>query len=177
MTMLESTRLRLDELTEADSGFALALLNDAAFIAHIGDRQVRNREQAAAYLQQGPIASYRQHGFGMYAMRLKYSGETIGMCGLVKRDSLQDVDIGYALLPAYRNRGYALEAARCVMDWATGELGLRRLAAIVDPTNTDSIALLGKLGMAPEGMVRLSQDEEPICLYAWAATADPGQGR
>jgi RimJ/RimL family protein N-acetyltransferase len=167
MSLLVTPRLVIDPLTEADSEFTVALLNDADFIANIGDRRVRTPEQAAAYLNEGPIASYARHGFGMYAVRLKKNGATIGMCGLVKRDSLPDVDIGYGFLPAYRGAGYALEAARAVMDWASGELGMERLVAIVAPGNRPSVALLEKLGMQAESMVRLSPEDQPIYLYAW----------
>ncbi len=171
MLPLETSRLRIEDLTEEDAGFTLALLNDPAFIEHVGDRQVRDEEQARQYLLDGPLRSYREHGFGMYALRLKSSGEAVGMCGLVKRPSLEDVDIGYALLPGFRGDGYALEAAQRVMQWALDELGLQRLVAIVSPQNHASRKLLAQLGMHHQGMVRLADDDQSICLYGLAEQA------
>lgn len=168
-TPLITERLCIDELTNEDSEFTLTLLNDADFIRYIGDRQVRTVRQASHYLEAGPLASYSEHGFGMYAMRLRDCGTTIGMCGLVKRESLPDIDIGYALLPAYRGRGYTLEAARSVMQAALDELQLERLVAIVDPDNADSIKLLQRLGLAPECQVRLTPEAPPLALYCWQA--------
>ena len=173
MLPLETARLRIEELTEDDAGFTLSLLNDPAFIEHIGDRNVRDVEQARQYLLAGPLLSYREHGFGMYALRLKDSGELVGMCGLVKRPSLEDVDIGYALLPQFRGAGYAMEAAQRIKHWALEELGLRRLVAIVSPHNRASRQLLEQLGMRHEGMVTLAGDDESICLYGLGESA-PG---
>ncbi len=165
MLLLETDRLRIEQLSEKDAGFTLTLLNDAAFIEHIGDRRVRNLEQARQYLVDGPLKSYQEYGFGMYALRLKSTGEPIGMCGLVKRPSLGEVDIGYALLPQFRGSGYALEAARRVLHWGLSDLGLPRLIAIVSPDNFASRSLLEQLGMCHQGVVRLAGDDHSICLY------------
>jgi RimJ/RimL family protein N-acetyltransferase len=168
MTRLQTPRLVLEPLSVDDGQFMLELLTDPEFIAHVGDRQVRTREQAVAYLETRVLPSFAEHGFGMLALRLKDSGETVGLCGLVARAGLDDVDIGYALLPRFRGAGLALEAARRVLDWAI-DLGMRRVVAIVTPENAPSIALLEQLGMIHESMVTLPGEDEALRFYAWEA--------
>lgn len=169
MPELITERLRIEEFTPDDAPFMLAMLNDPDFIANVADRGVRTLEQAEQYLLDGPISSYRIHGFGMYAVRLKDSGDTIGVCGLVRRPELADIDIGYGFLPAGRSQGFAIEAAQSVWNYATEELGLTRLIAIVAPHNAASIRLLEKLGLRYETDIRLSPDDGLIRQYGWHA--------
>jgi RimJ/RimL family protein N-acetyltransferase len=112
------------------------------------------------------VASYAQNGFGLYLVELKGSGESMGMCGLIRRNTLKDVDIGYAFLPKFWSRGYAFEAAGEMKRYAQEELQLKRLVAVVDPENPASIRLLEKLGMKFERMVRLSPDDIELKLFA-----------
>ncbi|MCB8963327.1 MAG: GNAT family N-acetyltransferase [Ardenticatenales bacterium] len=165
MVVAESGRLIIRHFTLADAPFIVALLNDPAFIANIGDRGIRTLAEAEAYLQNGAIASYAQHGFGLNLVVQKSSGESIGMCGLIRRATLPAVDIGYAFLPAYTGRGYAREAARLIMQTARQRHGLDRLLAIVNPDNERSIRLLQKLGFDYAGPIRLQPDAEPISLF------------
>jgi RimJ/RimL family protein N-acetyltransferase len=164
--ILATERLRLRRLTPDDTAFLLQLLNDPAFVANIGDRGVRTPADALAYVVNGPGASYRRNGFGLYRVELAATGAPIGLCGLVRRDTLPDVDIGFAFLPASRAQGYALEAARAVVAEARERVGLSRLVAIVKPGNAPSARLLLKLGMQLEGRVRLPHDPEELELYA-----------
>ncbi|HEY5971373.1 MAG TPA: GNAT family N-acetyltransferase [Pseudoxanthomonas sp.] len=169
--MIETDRLGLYGLSAdsaEDAAFMLKLLNEPSFIRNIGDRGVRSLEGARAYLRKGPVASYRKHGFGLYRVQAKASGETIGLCGLVKRDALDDVDLGYALLPEFCGYGYAAEAAAAVLAYAHSALGLERVVAITDPANQASIRLLEKLGFRFESMVRLSEDDIDLKLFASA---------
>ena len=166
---METSRLIIENLTRDDAAFTLALLNDQDFIANIGDRQIRTVAEAEMYLLNGPIASYRDNGFGMYAVREKSTGATLGMCGLVKRAALENVDIGYGFLPAGRGQGYAFEAASRVVELALKELDIRRLVAIVSPENKASIALLEALGLIYDSKIQLALDEDPICLYVLQA--------
>ena len=165
MVVAESGRLLIRHFTLADLPFIVALLNDPAFIANIGDRGVRTLADAEAYLQNGPIASYTQHGFGLNLVIQKSSGKSIGMCGLIRRASLPDVDIGYAFLPAYTGQGYAREAARLIMQIARQRHDLDRLLAIVNPDNNRSIRLLQKLGFDFVRPTRLQPEAEPISLF------------
>jgi RimJ/RimL family protein N-acetyltransferase len=159
-------RLILRPMTEKDADFILELLNDPSFIRYIGDRKVRTLEGAKAYITNGPVASYAQNGFGLYLVELKESGESMGMCGLIRRNTLKDVDIGYAFLPKFWSKGYAFEAAHEMKRYAQEELGLKRIVAVVDPENPPSIRLLEKLGMKFERMVRLSTDDIELKLFA-----------
>lgn len=166
MNILETDRLILRQFTPQDAEFILELLNDPSFIQNIGDRNIRSRDDACAYIMNGPAASYAKNGFGLYAVVLKETGETIGMCGLIKREALDDVDIGYALLPRFWSRGYAVEAALATKMYAKDAIGLKRLVAITDPANQGSIRVLEKLGLRFEKMVRLSADDIELKLFA-----------
>lgn len=166
MNILATTRLTLRQLTEDDAPFILTLLNDPAFIRFIGDRNVRTLDDARAYLQNGPIASYQRHGFGLYLVEQKTDQTPLGMCGLIKRDTLPDVDIGYAFLPAFGGQGYAYEAAAAVLAYGKATVGLTRLVAIVTPDNERSIHLLDKLGLRFERMFTWPDDGSALKLYA-----------
>ncbi|HEY0514965.1 MAG TPA: GNAT family N-acetyltransferase [Thermoanaerobaculia bacterium] len=165
MTVLETDRLLLRRLTLDDAEFILRLLNEPSFLKNIGDKGVRTLEQAAGYLREGPIASYRLHGHGSYLVALKESRQPIGMCGLLKRDQFEEVDIGYAFLPEFWSRGYAFEAAAAVLDFGRRTLGLGKIIALVSPGNAGSINLLEKLGFTPSGTVRMKPDADEVAVY------------
>jgi RimJ/RimL family protein N-acetyltransferase len=166
VTILETERLILRQLTADDAEFIFELLNDPSFIRNIGDRNIRTLDDACAYILNGPAASYARNGFGLWLVALKETNERIGMCGLIRRENLEDVDIGYAFLPRFWGKGYAVEAARAAKDYAKDVVGLNRLVAIVDPTNEGSIRVLEKLGLRYEKMVRLSEDDIDLKLFA-----------
>ena len=166
MNTLETERLSLQHLTAGDAEFLIELLNDPSFIRNIGDRGVRTVQDAHAYVQNGPAASYAKNGFGLDLVILKDTGEPIGICGLIKRPTLDDVDIGYAYLPRYWSKGYAVEAASAVKQYAQAVIGLKRLVAIVDPLNLGSIRVLEKIGFTFEKMVKLSADDIELKLLA-----------
>lgn len=166
MKTLETERLLLRPLTEEDASFILELLNEPSFIQFIGDRKVRTLDGAKAYINNGPVASYAKHGFGLYLAALKETGEPIGMCGLIKRDTLDDVDIGYAFLPKFWGKGYAVESALAFKNDARDSFGMKRIVAITDPQNAGSIRVLEKIGMTFEKMVRLSQDDIELNLFS-----------
>jgi [ribosomal protein S5]-alanine N-acetyltransferase len=166
MTVLETERLSLREITTDDAAFLLGLLNEPSFIQNIGDKNVRTIDDACVYALNGPIASYKQHGFGLYLVALKGPGEPIGISGLVKRDALPHADIGYAFLPAYWRKGYALEATTAIKQHAFTVLGHQQLLAIVNPENASSIRVLEKIGFKFKRMVRMSPDAPEICLYS-----------
>ena len=166
MSVIETERLTLREMSEADAGFVLELLNDPDFIRNVADRGVRTIEDAGRYISERFVESYRRQGFGFWLVEPKDEGLPAGICGLVKRDSLPGIDIGYAFLPQFRSRGYAYESASAVLRHARDVLGLRRLYAITNPDNAGSIRVLEKLGMRFERMVRLSAEESEIKLFA-----------
>ena len=165
MIVLETERLILRRLSTDDAQFVLELLNEPSFLRYIGDRGVRNLEQAVQYILDRLVASYERNGFGLYLVELKESGIPIGISGLVKRDSLPDADIGFAFLPAYWSKGYAIESAAAVMNHAREDLGLTRIVAITSPDNEASEKLLGKIGLRFERLIKLSEDAEEVKLF------------
>lgn len=163
MIVLETERLILRRFNiNDDTAFILTLLNEPSFLQYIGDKKVRNLDDARQYLANGPIASYEKHGFGLYLVTLKDPPASIGMCGLLKRDELPEPDIGFAFLPEFWNQGYAFEAADAVMKYARETLNLGRIFAIVNPDNYASMKLLERLGLQFEGM----RDNGQTKLYA-----------
>ena len=166
VTVLTTPRLTLRRLSPDDAEFIVELLNDPAFIQFVGDKAVRNADDARRYILEGPVASYERNGFGLWMVELRDSGLAVGMCGLLKRESLADVDIGFAFLPAYRSQGYAFESASAVLDYGRTEFGLRRIVAITDPENAGSLRVLQKIGMRFERMIAVSEGGPEIQLLA-----------
>jgi RimJ/RimL family protein N-acetyltransferase len=158
--------LAIRPFTLDDAPFILRLLNEPSFIENIADKGVRDLEAARNYLREGPMASYARHGFGLWRVELAGTGTPIGMAGLLKRDYLDAIDIGYALLPEFCGAGYAFEATSAVLAFARDRLGARRVVAIVAAYNERSIKLLQKLGFESESMVRIPGDSEELRLLA-----------
>ncbi len=171
MVVLTAARVRIRPLAPADAPFIVELLNDPAFIRHIGDRGVRTEDDARGYLTGGPLASYERHGFGLSAVELADGGPPIGICGLLHREQLPAPDLGFAFLPAFRSRGFAYEAAAAVKADAHARLGFDTIYAIVNPDNAPSIRLLERLGFTFERMFRLADEAKDLRLYAARAAA------
>jgi [ribosomal protein S5]-alanine N-acetyltransferase len=161
----ETERLVLRRFTASDAAFTLRLLNEPSFIENIADRGVRTLEQAARYLLEGPIASYARHGHGLYLVELKPSLQPIGMCGVLKRDGFLDIDLGYAFLPEFWSRGFALESASAVLNLVRSVLRAPRIIAFVSKRNTASIRLLRKLGFSYSGERNLDAASDPVSLF------------
>ena len=169
MTILETERLILRRLSVDDAEFILRLLNEPSFLQFIGNKGVRNISDAQDYILKGPLKSYERFGFGLYVVELKKGQVSIGICGLIKRDSLKDVDIGFAFLPEFWKKGYAFESASAVMVYGRDVVGLDRIVAIANPDNHVSIGVLEKLGLRFERMIKLAPDEPEIKLFASAS--------
>ena len=166
MHILDTERLRLRTVEEDDAPFYLSLLNSAPFIANIGDRGIRTLVAAREAIASGPVAMQAARGHSIYLVELKASGQPIGMAGLIKRDTLADVDLGYAYLPPHFGQGYASEAAQALLQHARDTLGLRRLLALTSLHNEASHSLLLKIGMRLRGVVELTGDDSGTRLYA-----------
>lgn len=166
MYILDTERLRLRTIDTADAAFYLELLNSEAFIANIGDRGVRTLAAARDAIAAGPVAMQAARGHSVYVVELKASAMPVGMAGLIKRDTLADVDLGYALLPSYFRRGYAIEAARALLRHARDDLKLPRLQAITSLHNEASHALLLKIGMVYQGVLKLTPADSDTRVYA-----------
>jgi len=166
VNVVETDRLALRRLSIDDAGFILGLLNEPSFLRFIGDKGVRTLDEAREYILKGPVDSYARHGFGLYVTVRKEDGVELGLCGLVKREVLPDVDVGFAFLPKFWSKGYAFESASAVMDYGRSVLGLKRIVAVASSDNDRSIRLLEKLGLRFEKMVRLSEEAPEIKLFA-----------
>lgn len=162
----DTARLSIRPLRLEDAEFILELLNDPGFLQFIGDRGVRSIDDARRYIETGPMASYARHGFGLWRVARRQDAVPIGMCGLLKRDTLADVDIGFAYLAQHSGQGYGYEAARATLDFGRGSLGLTRIVAIVKPDNERSTALLRKLGMRRESSLPVDSNGNLLDLYA-----------
>ena len=162
---LATERLGLRPFELEDAAFVLELVNEPPFLRFIGDKGVRDLESARAYLRDGPMASYARNGFGLYLVSLSESGEPLGMCGLIDRESLEDVDLGFAFREAHWGQGYALEAARAVLEDGRKRLGIERVVAVTDPDNTRSGRLLERLGLRFEGLIHPGGATLPSRLY------------
>jgi len=162
---LETERLTLREVSTDDADFILRLLNEPSFLRFIGDKGVRNLQDAREYILNGPIASYNQNGFGLYLVVLKSMNTSIGMCGLIKRETLADVDIGFAFLPEFWNKGYALESATAVFSYGKDVLKLPRIVAITNKDNVTSGKLLERLGLHFDRLIDLNGDGDETKLF------------
>ena len=169
-TIIETERLILRKFTLHDAAFVLELLNTPTWLQFIGDRNVLSIEDAENYLKNGTLKSYQEHGFGFYAVIEKAemsdrSSKIIGMCGLIKRDSLPDIDIGFAFLPNFVSKGFGYEAASATLNYAKNTLKIDRIIAIVNPDNEKSIGLIRKIGMQFEKMIKFGDEEKELMLF------------
>jgi RimJ/RimL family protein N-acetyltransferase len=169
MHILDTERLRLRTLAPGDAAVYLKVVNVPAFIEFIGDRGIRTEDAARKAIADGPVAMQETLGHSLYLVERKEDGAAIGMCGLIKRETLPDVDIGYAYLPEYGGKGYATEAAAGVLAYAPG-IGIRRLLAITSPGNAASNAVLKKIGMRFDEIVYLTPEDPGTLLYSYDFT-------
>lgn len=172
MIPLQTERLLIRPFTLADAPFILRLLNEPSFIENIADKGVRTLDQATAYLVEGPLTSYAQHGHGLWLVAHRATGKPMGMCGLIKRDTLPQPDLGYAFCPEFWGLGYAREAASACVAWGRDDLGLQGLLAIVSPGNTASIRLLEALDFHFQHELDLSPGDT-VGVYEWTMRKGP----
>lgn len=158
-----TARLRVRPFAAGDAAFIVALLNSPGWLRFIGDRGVHTEAEARVYIERGPQASYAQHGFGLSCVERRSDGVPVGMCGLLKRDTMPDVEIGFAFLPEYCGQGYAVESAQAVIEEGRVRHGLKRVAAIVQVDNAASIRVLEKLGLDYERQVELPNGGSGCC--------------
>jgi RimJ/RimL family protein N-acetyltransferase len=164
--MIETNRLHIRIVSLNDAPFIFELLNSPAWLQFIGDRGIHTLEDARQYIRNVPLKNYAELGFGPYLVQLKPNNAPIGLCGLFKRETLADPDIGFAFLPEYIGSGYGYETASAIMDYSRNVLGINRLLGITDPANHKSIRLLEKLGLRFEKRIRFKADSEESLLFA-----------
>ena len=163
--VLETPRLRLRWLVPADAPWIEVLTTQPSWLRNIGDRGVRDLATAEAYIRNGPMASYAARGYGLWAVERREDGAPVGMCGIIKRDTMDDPELAYAYLERYHGKGYGGEAAIATLDHARSHLGLTRLAAIVNPENVASIRILEKAGLTYRGPILMPGETVPISHF------------
>ena len=166
MQLLKTERLELHKISVADAPFYLKLFNSENWLKNIGDRKVRTLEDSVAYIKKNYLPSYDQHGYGSYTARLRDTGETIGACGLYKRETLDHPDVGFAFLPQFEGKGYGYESASAVMEFARNTLGIHKILGVTNPHNVASIKLLEKLGLQQAGTYSFKDDSEELLLFS-----------
>ncbi len=146
--ILETERLILREFDQGDAAAFYVLGSNPAIIRFTSDPGMTSLEQAREVLSSRPLSDYRKYGFGRWGCVHKECGEVIGFAGLKYLEELQEVDIGYRLLPAYWNVGLATEAGRAVVDYGFAHLHLKEIIGLADPENAASVRVLEKLGFS-----------------------------
>lgn len=165
MTLIDTDRLAIRYITEDESHFIHRLLNDPSWIKYIGDKGIKTEEDAKNYIQTGPIQMYKEYGFGLYLVTLKETGVPIGLCGLIKRPSLENIDLGYAFLPEYTGKGYAFEATKAVLQYGKEQLSIDKIVAITTIDNFSSEKVLLKLGFIFDSLIKEKNDAEELKLF------------
>ncbi|MCW8878275.1 MAG: GNAT family N-acetyltransferase [Kangiellaceae bacterium] len=165
MTLIETDRLILRELDLDDAPFILKLVNEPSWLENIGDKNVNSIADAERYLNEGPLKSYQENGFGLYLAELKLKKYPVGLCGLVKREGLEHPDIGYALMPDFWGAGLASEAARATLEYAQNSLGIAQVLGITSMNNASSIRVLEKIGFRYDKEISLPEQGEPSRLF------------
>ena len=165
MNICKSERLNIRQFNVNDAAFMLTLLNEESFIRNINDKGVRTLQDAKKHLIENPIASYQQHGFGLYLVELANTNTPIGICGLLKRETFDFPELGYAFLPAYWGKGYALEAANSALHSEINTHSIAKVIAVTAPENESSKGLLTKLGFSQCGMVELYNTNNNLFEY------------
>lgn len=163
--IIETDRLRLREFHLKDTKFIIELLNSPGWLQFIGDRNVKTEQQAINYLENGPIKSYSQNGYGLYLVEKKDDNNAIGMCGILKRENLDNPDIGFAFLPEFSGNGFAYEIANATVMYAKDELNISKIAAITVPDNIRSIKLIEKIGLKFIKTFSFPESNEDLLYY------------
>ncbi|ULQ54188.1 GNAT family N-acetyltransferase [Flavihumibacter fluvii] len=165
MKSIETKRTIISALQPLDAPFIYSLLNSPGWLRFIGDRGIRTLDDARNFIINGPMKSYQDNGFGLCLVQEKESGNKMGLCGLLKREQLDNLDLGFAFLPEYHGKGYAKEAATAMINYAREALKLNYLLAFTDADNIRSIQLLEKLGFVFDKMIPWPNSED-LKLFA-----------
>jgi RimJ/RimL family protein N-acetyltransferase len=163
MTVLETERLQILEFKKKDAKFVFDLVNEPAWIEFIGDKNVKTLNDASNFIEHKLQLSYKENGFGLFLVQLKELNIPIGMCGLVNRPELDDIDVGFAFLAKHRKKGYAFESSKAMLDYAKNTLKINKIVAITNPNNMASGKLLEKLGFTFDKLIDLSKDGKDMC--------------
>ena len=163
--ILQTKNLTFSEFNYHDGLFLVELLNSPNWLKYIGARGVNNELDAIQYIKNVYQKSYQQNGFGFYKVAITATNQPIGLCGIVKRDSLDDIDIGFAFLPAFAGQGFGYEAANATLEYAFNQLNISKIVAMVMPENEVSIALIKKIGMLFTKNIKLPNEDKELMLF------------
>jgi RimJ/RimL family protein N-acetyltransferase len=163
---LETERLYLTKFTTLDTDFIIRLVNSPGWLQYIGQRNVTNQKQALEYMERMYFGKYKAGEPSFEKVILKETNQAIGMCGVLKRDSLEHPDLGYAFLPEYHGQGFAKEIARAAMQYFTKNYSIQKLIAITTKDNEKSIALLHSLGFVLEGTTSWPGEQQELNVFA-----------
>lgn len=165
MTLIDTNRLVIRNITEQDFHFIFRLLNEPSWIKYIGDKGIKTEDDAKNYIQTGPLQMYKDFGFGLFLVTLKENAVPIGLCGLIKRPSLENIDLGYAFLPEYTGKGYAFEATKAVIQYGKEQLSIDKVVAISTIDNLNSEKVLLKLGFSFDSLIKENNSSEELKLF------------
>jgi RimJ/RimL family protein N-acetyltransferase len=163
--IFNTERLILKPTTEEDATFILELLNTPKWLKYVGDRNVKTAESAKAYITTKMLPQLKKLGYSNYTVIRKWDRVKLGTCGLYDREGLDGIDIGFAFLPKYENKGYAFESANKLKNIAFSEFGINEINAITTKDNVASQKLLEKLGMSLFGTTNIPNDNEELLLF------------
>ncbi|WP_299333462.1 GNAT family N-acetyltransferase [uncultured Psychroserpens sp.] len=167
MIIAETNRLILSKITVDDAPMILELMNSPDWLKYIGDRNIKTVEDAANYIQNNQLKCYELYDYGYYKIQVKSENlKAIGTTGLLKREQLEHVDIGFSILPDYHGKGYGYEAASEIIKLAKTTFNIKTLCAITLPINKPSINLLEKLGLSYQKRVKPFEEDEELLLFA-----------
>lgn len=158
-------RLILRPTNVEDAEFIFELLNTPKWIKYIGDRNIKNIENAIEYIKHKMIPPLERLGYSNYTIIRKSDNQKIGSCGLYDREGLHGIDLGFAFLPEYEKKGYAFEASNRIKEAAFNEFNLESICAITTKENDSSQKLLVKLGFRFVGTTKLPNDYEELLIY------------
>lgn len=165
--MFQTERLKMEKLSIEDAEFIFTLLNSPTWLKYIGDRNIHDIETAKSYIVNQYIKEYEQKNYGTYKIVLKETKEPIGVCGFYKRDYLENLDVGYALLPQHEGLGYAFEAISSILEYGKHVLKLDLIYAITSANNHKSQALLDKLNFKMEKKFLHKNNHQKTWLYSY----------
>lgn len=163
--ILETDRLKLREFNLGDTDFIIQLLNSPGWLYFIGDKNVKTEQQAIAYLENGPMKSYSENGYGLSLIEKRDDNKAIGMCGIINRDNLDNPDIGFAFLPEFNGNGFAYEIANATINYAKDTLNIAKIEAITTADNIKSIRLIEKIGLHFIKTFCFPDSKEELLLY------------
>ena len=162
---ITTERLIISEITINYASFYLELVNDPTHLQFIPDKKIYSIADAENHITTKIIKEYQNQGFGFYLVSLKSDKTPIGMCGLIDRDGLDTLDIGFSFLKKYRGKGFAFESSKAILEFAKNTLKVNEIAAITTLDNVKSANLLERLGFKFSKNIRIPNDPDELRLF------------